>query len=124
VAGPLENFSHQLLAGTRNGSAKWERTQSQDTYRIHGDSGIVEIKRVSAEPLTIRLTIADADGNSVGSIETEPYRPGAWYAWEKALMSLFSEVELQASGTADVLKGLKNELGLPDAPLVDDDLSP
>lgn len=127
MAGPIETFVFELLAGTENGSVKWERTSSVDLFRAEGESGKIRIYRKSEEPLVISLTIADTSGRSVGEVETDPYRSGPWQGWERALMDLFDAAKLQAFGTTDVLRGLREEFGLPqinppEDPPVEDDI--
>ena len=110
MAGPIENFALQLLAGTNNGTVKWETSDDPDVLLLKGASGLVKMRRIDED--TITLEIFNDDGALVGTTGSDPNAPGPWQPWEIALRELFPIATLQARGTTEVIHNLEKELGL------------
>lgn len=115
MAGPIESFAEQLLAGTKQGTVEWKLTNEPNVLEVRADSGRVKLVDVAED--TVRIEIFDQEGNAVGSAASDPMAPGSWQSWETALRELFPIALLQARGTTDVLSKLEDELNLkPDIP--------
>jgi hypothetical protein len=112
MAGPIEKFALQLLAGTKAGTVEWKPGPTSEILLLEGQSGLVQLEKRGEDK--IQLHLFNAQGNSVGSVESDPSRAGPWQPWETALRELFPIASLQARGTTEVLTGLQEEFNLPD----------
>jgi hypothetical protein len=116
-------FMRRLLAGTKNGSVKWEKTaQKSERFKAKSGSGSIILyeELVEEDTWATVLEIRDQNAQVLETVATDPLRPGAWRNWEETLHSLHEEARLSALGTAKTLETLADEWKLPPDPESDD----
>jgi hypothetical protein len=107
--GRLEQLAVDLKG--RAAALDWKR--ERPNAFVLGDAGKAALRIDNPRDKTVRLTVLDATGEAIESIQTEPERSGAWRDWEVALNATYELARDKATGIDGVLKGIRSDHGLP-----------